>query len=196
MTSAELTRFQEMEWFAGRVRDAHYVLSEHVVRALMGGRVTVHDIEMVLQGGRVLEEHQHATRGASYLVVGRHGSKFLHLVCADGGNGWLVVLFAYQPQPPVWANALRRNPPEEDDDTMDEPYKACYFCGGAMKQITVGNFDYRLEGKLYVIKRVPASLCQECGEKYIAADVGHKLNELIAAQAYTGREEVGVIDYR
>jgi len=56
--------------------------------------VTVQDIEMVLQGGRVLEEHQHATRGVSYLVVGRNGSKFVHLVCADGG-GWLVVLFAY-----------------------------------------------------------------------------------------------------
>jgi YgiT-type zinc finger domain-containing protein len=196
MTSAELTRFQEIEWFAGRVRDSHYMLSEHVVRALMGGLVTVQDIELVLQGGRVLEEHQHAKRGASYLVVGRNGKKFVHLVCADGGDGWLVVLFAYLPLPPIWANALRRNPREEDENEMDEPYKACYFCGGAMKQITVGNFDYRLEGKLYVIKRVPASLCQECGEKYIAADVGHKLNELIAAQAYTGSEQVGVIDYQ
>ena len=182
-----------MEWFAGRARAGRYVLSEHVVRALMGGQVTVPDIESVLAGGRVLEEHQHARRGASYLVVGRNGAKFVHLVCADGGDGWLVVAFAYVPAPPIWQNALRRSPMEEEKTS--EPYKACYFCGGAMKQITVGNFDYRLEGQLYVIKKVPASLCQECGEKYIAADVGQRLNELIAAQAYTGREEVGVIDY-
>ena len=189
MTAAWPTRLQEMEWFAGRVRDARYMLSEHVVRALMGGRVTVADIETVLTHGRVLEEHQHATRGTSYLVVGRNGNKFVHLVCANGG-GWLVVIFAYVPAPPIWQNALRRNPMEE------EAYKACYFCGGAMKEVTVGNFDYRLEGKLYVIKKVPASLCQECGEKYIDAEVGQRMNALIAAQAYTGREEVGIIEYQ
>jgi YgiT-type zinc finger domain-containing protein len=192
MTAAKLNQFLEMEWFAGRVHDRRYILSEHVVRALMGGQVTVSDIEIVLQNGRVLEEHQHVKRGTSYLVVGRNGKNFIHVVCAEGG-GLLVVLFAYEPAPPKWENALRRAPIKEDE--MSETHNTCYFCGGTMKQITVGNFDYRLEGQLYVIKKVPATLCMECGEKYIDTEVGHRMNALIAAQAFTASERVGVIEY-
>lgn len=193
MTAAKLEQFKEMEWFAGRVRDRRYLLSEHVIRALMGGQVTVPDIETALLTGRVLEEHRHAKRGTSYLVVGRNGKKFIHVVCAEG-NGLLVVLFAYQPAPPAWENALRRATILENE--MNETSTTCYFCGGAMKQITVGNFDYRLEGQLYVIKKVPASLCLECGEKYIDTEVGHRMNALIAAQAFTASEQVNVIEYQ
>lgn len=193
MTAAKLNQSQEMEWFATHVRDRRYMLSEHVVRALMGGQVTVPDIEIVLQSGRVLEEHHHAKRGSSYLVVGRNDKKFIHVLCAEGDE-LLVVLFAYRPTAPIWKNALRRTPIRKDE--MSETYNTCYFCGGAMKQITVGNFDYRLEGQLYVIKKVPASLCLECGEKYIDSEVGHRMNALIAAQAFTASEQVGVIAYQ
>ena len=78
---------------------------------------------------------------------------------------------------------------------MSEPLQECFFCGGEIKQITVGNFDYRLEGLLYVIKRVPAGLCQQCGEKYIEADVGRKINALIAQKQFTCVEQVDVIEY-
>lgn len=193
MSAAKLDQFQEMEWFAGCVHDRRYMLSEHVVRALMGGQVTVPDIEIVLQNGRMLEEHRHAKRGTSYLVVGRNGKKFIHVLCAEG-DGLLVVLFAYRPTLPIWENALRRTPIRENE--MSETYNTCYFCGGAMKQITVGNFDYRLEGQLYVIKKVPASLCLECGEKYIDTEVGHRMNALIAAQDFSASEQVGVIEYQ
>lgn len=182
-----------MEWFAERIGHRRYVLSEHVVRALMGGTISIHDVETALQTGRVLEEYQHAKRGISYLVAGRIESRFIHLRCAEC-NGLLVILFAYRPGLPVWENALRRAPIKEED--MSEVLATCYFCGGAMKKITVGNFDYRLEGSLYVIKRVPASLCQECGEKYIDPEVGHRMNALIAAQAFTASEQVGVIEYQ
>lgn len=193
MVAAKLDQFLEMDWFASRVRDRRYLLSEHVVRALMGGQVTTREIESALQNGRLLEEHQHAKRGTSYLVAGRNGKDFIHLVCAEG-NGLLVLLFAYRPTLPAWENALRRSPPLKDD--TGETCATCYFCGGALKQVTVGNFDYRVEGQLYVIKRVPASLCLECGEKYIDAEVGHRLNALITAQQFTASEQIGVIDYR
>lgn len=182
-----------MEWFADRAHERAYVLSEHVVRALMGGKVSVADIEIALRGGRLLEEHRHAKRGVSYLIAGRNKNTFVHLICAERDD-LAVVLFAYRPCPPRWKNALRRAPINEKD--MTEALTTCYFCGGTMKEITVGNFDYRLEGKLYVIKRVPASLCQECGEKYIDPDVGHRMNALIDAQAFTASEQVGVIEYQ
>lgn len=193
VTTTKLLPFRELAWFAERVQEGRYALSEHVVRALMGGAISVPDVEIVLQTGRVLEEHRHAKRGFSYLVAGRVENRFIHLRCAQC-DGFLVVVFAYKPTLPIWENALRRAPAKENE--MNDVLATCYFCGGAMKKITVGNFDYRLEGSLYVIKRVPASLCLECGEKYIDAEVGRRMNELIATRAFTTTEQVGVIEYQ
>lgn len=188
----QLDRLHEMEWFTHRVSERAYMLSEHVVRALMGGHVSVSDIEIALRTGRLLEEHRHTKRGTSYLIAGRNGNKFVHLVCA-GRDGLAIILFAYRPGKPIWENPLRRT--RIRSESMSGTFNTCYFCGGEMKKITVGNFDYRLEGQLYVIKSVPASLCQECGEKYIDPDVGHRMNALIAAQVFTASEQVGVIEY-
>lgn len=190
--TVQLDRFREMEWFTNRVSERAYMLSEHVVRALMGGHVSAVDIETAVRTGRLLEEHRHARRGTSYLIAGRNGNKFVHLLCA-AYDGLAIILFAYRPGKPIWENPLRRT--QIRSESMSETFNSCYFCGGEMKKITVGNFDYRLEGKLYVIKSVPASLCQECGEKYIDPDVGHRMNALIAAQVFTASEQVGVIEY-
>ncbi len=78
---------------------------------------------------------------------------------------------------------------------MSEKIKSCFFCGGEIKDITVGNFDYRLEGQLYVIKKVPAGLCQQCGEKYVETEVARTMNALIEEERFSGTEDVRVIEY-
>lgn len=75
---------------------------------------------------------------------------------------------------------------------MGEDLRACYFCGGTLKNIMVGSFDYRLEGQLYVIKKVPAALCEQCGEKYISAEAARKINDQITAGNYAETEQVHV----
>lgn len=172
-----------------------YVLSEHVVRSLMGGEVSVPEIEAVLRGGRVLEEHRHLSRPPGYLFCGIVKGKAVHVVAADGGNGWLVVSFAYVPRPPLWLDP-RRRANNDEGEVMAKSFARCFFCGGDIKPVTVGNFDYRLEGKLYVIKRVPAGLCLQCGEKYIDTEVSRRLNSMIEQQIFTATEEVQVIEYR
>jgi hypothetical protein len=94
----ELKRMHEMEWFADRVTQRRYQISEHVVRYLMAREITVADIEATLLTGSVLEEHRHEIRGSSYLVYGASGGRPVHVMCADGNSGWLVVLFAYVPK--------------------------------------------------------------------------------------------------
>lgn len=79
---------------------------------------------------------------------------------------------------------------------MNGKFTDCYFCGGAIKAVTVGNFDYRKEGRLYVIKKVPAGLCLECGEKYIEPEVGRRMDAMIEANAFTSTEPVSVIDFQ
>jgi YgiT-type zinc finger domain-containing protein len=193
MQIKEIQQYNEMEWFGSRVREASYTLSEHVIRFLVAGKVSVTDIETVLLTGSVLEEHRHQTRGVSYLVCGKSDGKPVHVVCADGRNGWLVVIFAYEPTLPVWVSPTRRN--DLRGGNMTGPVGTCFFCGGAMKEITMGNYDYRREGQLCVVKKIPASLCQQCGEKYIKADVGKKLNALIDEKRFSRSEPAEVIDY-
>lgn len=182
----------EAAWIAERAAASRYVLSEHVIRSLMGGTIAVAQIEAALRTGRIIEEHRHRARDAAYLLCAVHNGKPVHAVAAPRTDGWLVVAHAYVPAPPLWRTALHRFP---GDPAMSDSITSCYFCGGAIKQVTVGNFDYRLEGRLYVIKKVPAGLCQQCGEKYVDAEVSRRLNALIAQQAFTGSESVGVIDY-
>jgi YgiT-type zinc finger domain-containing protein len=78
---------------------------------------------------------------------------------------------------------------------MENPFRKCFFRGGDVDTITVGNFDYRLEGKRYVIKDTPAGLCLQCGEKYVTADTARKINALIASGNFAGTEEVRVLAF-
>ena len=189
----ELKRMHEMEWFAERVKSSCYHISEHVIRSLMSKKLSVTDIENTLLSGDVLEEHHHELRGTSYLVCGFSDGRPVHLYVANGKNGCLIIIFAYIPSLPVWKTPNIRSGPGERK--MSEKMRACYFCGGEIKEITVGNFDYRLEGQLYVIKKVPAGLCQQCGEKYVETEVAQKMNALIEEEKYSGMEDVRVIEF-
>ncbi len=70
-----------------------------------------------------------------------------------------------------------------------------FFCNGQINPIVVGNFDFRWEGALYVIKNVPACLCVQCGEKYISAETSKKLVAKLEADDVDGLEEVRVFHY-
>ena len=78
---------------------------------------------------------------------------------------------------------------------MGEILNHCFFCGGNLEQVKVGNFDYRLEGQLYVVKGIPAGLCVQCGEKYITAQASKKINALIEQGNFAKTEEVFVLEY-
>jgi len=193
MQNEDIIEFREMEWFGRRVNESRYTLSEHAFRFMVSGAISVNDIEVVLFTGRVLEEHINPMRPPSYLVYGMSGGKDIHIVCANGGNNWLVILFAYVPAMPAWSSPTQRR--KRGGDTMTHHTGACFFCGGTLEEIVTGNYDYRHEGQMYVIKRLPATLCAQCGEKYIRADVSRKIDALIDAKTFSGTETVTVVDY-
>jgi len=182
-----------IERYRDCVRDSRYMMSEHVVRSLMSGTVTVADIEAAILRGTVIEVHQHAQRGTSHLIAVLNRGRPFHAMCANGVNDWLVISFAYVPAQPIWATPGRRNPKGEPE--MSGKFTNCYFCGGEIKTVTVGNFDYRKEGKLYVIKKVPAGLCLDCGEKYIEPEVGRRMDSMIENHEFTATEPVMVIEF-
>jgi YgiT-type zinc finger domain-containing protein len=54
----------------------------------------------------------------------------------------------------------------------------CQFCGGTVKKQTV-NLDLWKKEKLYVIKNVPAKVCEQCGEKYFSSKIYGIIDKLL-----------------
>lgn len=55
--------------------------------------------------------------------------------------------------------------------------KKCYFCNGDIEKKSI-DFDFWWEGDLVVFQKVPALVCQQCGEKYFLSKVSKKMKEL------------------
>jgi YgiT-type zinc finger domain-containing protein len=185
--------FKKIEWIAEKAKKSYYQVSEHVMRFLTEGKISTAEIEDAISSGKILEVHKHPSRGISYLVLGFSGKKPVHVICAETQNSRLVILFAYIPSPPIWKNSYQRS--QSGAKSVEDKLQKCFFCNGEIKQITVGNFDYRLEGQLYVVKNVPAGLCVQCGEKYISASSARIINDKIEAGRYAGTEKVFILEY-
>jgi YgiT-type zinc finger domain-containing protein len=193
VTEIEIEDNMKIDWIREKVREAACRFSEHVVRSLVTGKISFQEITAALSNGQIIEIHRNPKRADSFLILGLSNAKPVHVMCADGDNDCLVVLFAYIPTPPVWDTPKKRR--TTGGNRMSPASGYCFFCGGELKEITVGNFDYRLEGQLYVIKNVPAGLCQQCGEKYITAEAAQRISGQIETGNYTGTEAVHILEY-
>ena len=177
-----------------RVKGSHYCISEHIMRVLMSHELSLFEIKESLMNGFILETHQHPMRSLSCLVLGYSGEKPVHVVCAEEKDDRINLLLAYIPSPPIWKDATNRQ--ARGERSMSETIRKCFFCNGELKEIQVGNFDYRLEGKLYVFKNIPANLCLQCGEKYISAEVAEKIDAQIESCNFIQTETVQVLDFQ
>lgn len=170
-----------------------YEISEHVVRSITGGGIHIQEIEDAIIEGKLIEIHSNPVRGRSFLVVGYTHGKPIHVMFAEINSDLLSILMSYYPVPPIWKDPETRIP--GGDNAVVDSNRKCFFCGEKIKDITVGNFDYRIEGKLYVVKDVPAGLCLGCGEKYVSANTAEKIGELVAQKKHIGREDVLVFKF-
>ncbi|EFK09386.1 YgiT-type zinc finger domain protein [delta proteobacterium NaphS2] len=171
----------------------HYDVSEHVVRSITGGGINIREIEDAVIKGKVIEIRDNPMRGRSFLTVGGSLEKEIHVVFANQKSGLFLIVMAYYPSPLIWKDSENRLP--EGENAVNDAHENCFFCGERIKDITVGNFDYRLEGKLFVVKDVPAGLCLGCGEKYVSAKTAKRIGELVAQDKDIGREDVLVFKF-
>lgn len=181
------------DWIRDRVSGNDYLNSEHIVRYLTQHIFTPEDLRQVLLSGSILEVHSHPLRCPAYLMLGYSQGEAIHVVCTQDRDGNLIILYAYHPSLPTWKDEKTRA--DTKGQSMDAKQKTCFFCNGAIEAITVGNFDFRWEGDLYVIKKVPAGLCVQCGEKYISADASERIVAKIEKEEFVQTDEVRVFDY-
>jgi YgiT-type zinc finger domain-containing protein len=160
----------------------------------MAGVISLADIETVIKVGEVVENQTPSSREGSVLIQGQMNDRSLFLLVSRASDGCLVIALTYLIPYPTWPQLLCAE--LTLGHQMENPFRSCFFCGGDIKPITVGNFDYRYEGALYVIKNTPAGLCLKCGEKYVTAKTAEQINSLIAAGQFQGTEAVRVLPYQ
>ncbi len=190
LVSSEL----RITWVRERVRYGHYQISEHVIRFIMAGLLTIHEIEAAIKTGEIIKIKPAAHRSTCVLIRGRFQDKTILVQASKGHGDWLIISLAYLATYPRWSE-LASSAPDKGNSMQQRTFRQCFFCGGELKAITVGNFDYRLEGQLYVIKDTPAGLCLQCGEKYVTAETAKKINRLIENRQFTRTEAVRVISF-
>ena len=72
----------------------------------------------------------------------------------------------------------------------------CHFCRGTIEQRNV-DVDFRWGKKLKMIRRVPAGVCRQCGERYFAADVYKAMERLARSRRKPStRVAVDVLEFR
>ncbi len=72
----------------------------------------------------------------------------------------------------------------------------CYFCKGKVVRRKI-SVDFRWGDKLKVIEKVPAEVCQQCGEKYLHSAVYRALEELVISRAKpASRLSVDVVRFK
>ena len=54
----------------------------------------------------------------------------------------------------------------------------CSFCGGELEEKEVEVIK-KADGKVVVIKEVPALVCQQCGERYFSIDTAEHVNLIL-----------------
>lgn len=65
---------------------------------------------------------------------------------------------------------------------MSRTYSDCYFCGGQVKEQRVSR-EIWWKGKLVLIENVPLGVCQQCGHRFVAADVAKAIDSILAGQS-------------
>ena len=71
----------------------------------------------------------------------------------------------------------------------------CYFCKARVVEQLV-TIDYRWGDTLVVIRNVPAGVCQQCGEKYLASAVYKVLERLAKNKSHLmGKMAVDILAF-
>lgn len=181
-----------LEWIRKKTRSGDYCISEHVIRYILFGKITISDIEKAMSTGMITETRMNRQRKEAWLIRAHTNGDVISSLCTRSQDDLMILLIlknlAVKWEEFDWI-------PTQGAGFMTERASWCFFCGGKIKPVVVGNFDYRLNGNLYVVKNVPAGLCLECGEKYISAETAKKINIRVLSNDFNGTEAVGVLSY-
>jgi hypothetical protein len=85
-----------------KVGEGKYAISFTHTEKLRLRRIRAADIEQAVKSGNIIEDYPDDPRGASCLMLGRVGSRPLHVLFAQLEDEEILVVTAYEPDPEEW----------------------------------------------------------------------------------------------
>lgn len=61
-----------------------------------------------------------------------------------------------------------------------KPYGDCIYCGGEVLE-KKESLDYRYHGQLFIVENVSVGVCNQCGEKFLTAEVSKQLEKAVVS---------------
>ena len=98
---------QRLVTIRDHVERGDYVISFTHTEKLRERRIGAHDVEEAIANGTIIEDYPDDTRGPSCLILGRSGSRPLHVVCGRLDTEQVLVITAYEPDPAEWESDWR-----------------------------------------------------------------------------------------
>ena len=89
--------------------DRRLVFRLHAVQRMFKRRIGADEVRTVVEAGEVIVSYPDDTPYPSRLILGRSGSRPLHVVVADNMvDNELIVITVYEPDPTLWDETFRR----------------------------------------------------------------------------------------
>jgi hypothetical protein len=80
----------------------------HAIQRMFERRISEQNVRQVLQSGKMVEDYSDDMPFPSGLMLGRRGTKPLHVVMAENTNeNELVVITVYEPDPSQWKSNFK-----------------------------------------------------------------------------------------
>ncbi len=84
------------------------IFSVHAVRRMFERGIAVDEVRAVLEGGEIIEAYPDDRPCPSRLILGKVGSRFVHIVLASNTDAdEEVVITVYQPDTRIWNSDFR-----------------------------------------------------------------------------------------
>jgi hypothetical protein len=85
-----------------QVARGEYVVSFTHTEKLRERKIGAGDLEAAIRNGVIVEDYFQDPRGPSCLILGRSGSRPLHVVCGRVEAEQILIITAYEPDPGEW----------------------------------------------------------------------------------------------
>ena len=85
-----------------KIGEGKYAIAFTHTEKLRSRRIRATDIEAAIKSGKIIENYPNDPRGASCLILGRVGTRPLHILFARLEAEEMLVVTAYEPDPDEW----------------------------------------------------------------------------------------------
>jgi YgiT-type zinc finger domain-containing protein len=71
----------------------------------------------------------------------------------------------------------------------------CMLCNGSLKKDNV-KLDFWVDNELIIVEDIPADVCDQCGEKYVSAEVSKEIDNMLKNSSNAKKKiEVSVLKW-